>query len=146
MHRLPLVAALILSLAPLAGCDDPPEEPAAVAEEAETPVPELTVAEVARRVAAGECTPIDANSAETRAEHGTLPGARLLTSSQQYDVDAELPADRAQALVFYCANERCSASDKAARRALSAGYASVHVMRAGITGWKDAGHDTAPAS
>src|SRR5262245_24009335 len=111
-----------------AGCD----------RDASAAVPELTVDEVARRVDTDDCIPVDANSPETRAEYGTLPNARLLSSSSRYDVAHELPADKASNLVFYCGGTRCTASDAAAARARQAGYENVSIMRAGIRGWVDA--------
>jgi len=100
---------------------------------------ELTPAQVAELVAADKITLCDANTPKVRREHGVVSGARLLTSSSSYDVATELPADKKSTLVFYCANPRCTASDAAAKRARAAGYTDVHVMRAGIMGWVEAG-------
>lgn len=127
-RAIPMLALPLL----LAACG---EEEAA----AETPIPERTVEQVAAGLAAGDLVVFDANSAETRAEHGIVPGARLLTSSSQYDVEAELPDDTSASLVFYCGNTNCRASDGAAERAREHGYANVSVMRAGIAGWVEAG-------
>jgi len=78
----------------------------------------------------------DANGAETYAEHH-VPGATWV----HYDaITADvLPADHATSLVFYCANEHCSASHAAADSAIDLGYTDVAVMGAGIQGWVDAG-------
>lgn len=86
----------------------------------------------------------DANNAETREGAGVVPGARLL-ASYKYDAAKELPADKKKALVFYCANEMCMASHKAAEAALDAGHTDVSVMTAGIFGWRKAGQPCAPA-
>lgn len=107
---------------------------------------ELSVDEVAKILAAGKGTACDANGAPLRKSHGTLPGARLLTSAASYDAAKELPADKEKLLVFYCANTRCTAAESAAERAMKAGYKNVAVMRAGIMGWKDAGQSTSPAT
>ena len=80
-------------------------------------------------------TVIDANSADTRAKHGVIPGAVLLTSYRDYDVAGELPADTSRRLVFYCYNALCGAAAEAARKAVGAGYTDVAVMPAGIKGW-----------
>lgn len=85
----------------------------------------------------------DANDSEFRAREGVLPGAKLLTSFNEYDVAKELPAAKDTQLVFYCANSRCQASHMAARRAVDAGYAHVAVMGEGLLGWKAAGQKTA---
>lgn len=89
----------------------------------------------------GQAALFDANPRELYDEHH-LPGARWVP----YDgVTAEvLPEDKAQALVFYCANPRCSASHVAARSALELGHTSVHVMPDGIFGWVEAGRPTEP--
>jgi rhodanese-related sulfurtransferase len=79
----------------------------------------------------------DVNVESTRNHVGVVPGAQLLD-----DTDADLkrmPADKGTTLVFYCANTYCSASEDAAQRALSAGYAHVAVMVDGVYGWRKAG-------
>jgi rhodanese-related sulfurtransferase len=77
----------------------------------------------------------DANNADTRGKYGVVPGAVLLSDYKKYDLAKVLPSDKKKALVFYCANEQCMASHKAAERAAKAGYADVSVMRDGIMGW-----------
>jgi rhodanese-related sulfurtransferase len=81
----------------------------------------------------------DVNVESTRTSVGIIPGAKLLSSSSDYDVAKELPASKASKLVFYCANTRCTASHSAAERAMAAGYKDVSVMVDGVYGWKDAG-------
>ena len=110
---------------------------------ADAPIRERTVQEVATLLESGGVTVVDANHPQTRTERGIIPGARLLTSSSQYDPARELPADRNSALVFYCGGVQCRASDGAARRAANAGYRDVSVLRAGIAGWREAGRPTA---
>lgn len=87
----------------------------------------------------------DANSPETYAA-GHVPGATWV----DYDgvTAAVLPADPATPVVFYCANEHCSASHVAAEAAVGLGYTSVAVMGAGIEGWRAAGQpvETAEAA
>ena len=46
----------------------------------------------------------DANTGDFRAKEGIIPGAKLLSSFNHYDVGKELPADKDATLVFYCAN------------------------------------------
>jgi rhodanese-related sulfurtransferase len=84
----------------------------------------------------------DANGPETRAASGIIPTAVLLPSASEYDV-ALLPKDKASAVVFYCANEKCTASHTAAKRAVTAGHTNVAVLGAGIKGWVDAGKSVA---
>jgi hypothetical protein len=47
---------------------------------------------------------LDANVVPTRERYGVIPGARLLSSYDNYDVATELPAAKNAKLVFYCAN------------------------------------------
>ena len=100
--------------------------------------PELSVADVATALREKRATVLDANGLETRQKYGVVPGAVLLSDHRNYAL-SELPSDKSQALVFYCGGTQCRASDAAASRALSAGYASVSVMREGIKGWVSAG-------
>lgn len=132
LFRHALIPFALLALAACGG-----EEEAA----AEAPIAERSVSEVAAGIEAGELVVFDANSEATRAEHGIVPGARLLTSSSRYEL-SELPANTASALVFYCGNTDCRASDGAAERARENGYENVSVMRAGIAGWVEAGQAT----
>ena len=81
----------------------------------------------------------DANGADTRSDYGIIPGARLLSHYEDYEV-TELPAEKSRKLVFYCASEMCSAAPSAARKAIAHGYPDVHVLPAGIKGWVKANH------
>ncbi len=81
----------------------------------------------------------DANTESTRNKVGIIPGAQLLSSASDYKVETILPKEKNASLVFYCANEQCTASHTAAERAMKAGYTDVSVMVDGIYGWKDAG-------
>jgi hypothetical protein len=45
----------------------------------------------------------DVNLHDVRAKYGVIPGARLLSSADGYDL-SELPADKHAKLVFYCTN------------------------------------------
>ena len=88
----------------------------------------------------------DANNAKTRGELGVVPGAQLLSSYRDYDLEAELGADQGRKLVFYCHSEMCSAAAEAARRAIAGGYTDVSVLAAGIEGWREAGQPVAHPS
>lgn len=46
----------------------------------------------------------DANGDAFRKRYGVIPGAAMLSHFKKYAL-SELPADKAAALVFYCANE-----------------------------------------
>jgi rhodanese-related sulfurtransferase len=112
-------------------------------EDKKASIQKVTVDQLASLLSSKMVSPVDANGAKTRETWGSIPGAILLTSSSQYDVSKELPADKSQKLVFYCANTRCGAAEGAAKRALEAGYQDVNVLPVGIAGWKEAGQKTA---
>ena len=100
----------------------------------------LTVTELTTLASAGsELVLCDANNEETRIKFGVIPGAQLLTNYRDYDPAVELPADKAQRLVFYCHSEMCGAAAGAARKAVAAGHTDVLVMPEGIKGWVAAG-------
>ncbi len=104
-------------------------------------IPEISVEDADEALQSGAFA-VDANSENTRKSNGTVPGAIILSSSSEYDL-AQLPEDKRKDLIFYCSNTKCTASDAAAERASANGYQSVHIMREGIAGWKEAGKATA---
>ncbi len=141
------VAFAVVALA--LGCNSRPSEPKATertekAPTAEQQLAELSVPAVAAALKDKKVIAVDANGAETRQKYGVVPGALLLSDHRSYAL-TELPSDKSSALVFYCGGTQCRASDAAATRAASAGYASVSVMRDGIRGWVDAGQPTTSA-
>lgn len=133
MRVLGIAAVLVLVLAG-GGCARRADEPAGVAE--------VTVEQLAARLARGDARAVDANGAPTRQRFGVIPGALLLSDYETF-LPAELGPDKAKGLVFYCANEHCGASHEAAVRAVAAGYRDVAVLPAGIAGWAKAGQQTA---
>jgi rhodanese-related sulfurtransferase len=140
MHLRNTLLAFGLALAACnnASKDTKPSDKSATAA---APLREVSVSDVENFVKAKSATIVDANGPETREKMGVVPGAILLTSSHGYAL-SELPPAKHTKLVFYCGGTLCRASDSAAKRAVSAGYADVSVMRAGIKGWKDAGQPT----
>jgi rhodanese-related sulfurtransferase len=100
----------------------------------------VSVDELDRMLASHACRPVDANGSATRQRMGVIPGAILLGDN---DVLDNLPADKNQRLVFYCANPACGASHEAAAKAILAGYTQVKVLPDGIAGWVKAGKKTA---
>lgn len=132
---VPFALAAAVALLALSACDTAKTTD----EAAEAKV--ITVAELAAGVEKGAITPCDSNGEDTRKEHGTLPGAVLLSSYAEYDV-AELPKDKSRPLAFFCSSEKCSAAPKAAEKALAAGYTDVRWLKVGIKGWKAEGQKT----
>jgi rhodanese-related sulfurtransferase len=77
-------------------------------------------------------TVVDVNSDE-RFRQGHVPGALHLNGAEY--TEADLPADKTSAVVFYCSNALCRKAPNAARRAMQMGYTDVRVMASGIRGW-----------
>jgi rhodanese-related sulfurtransferase len=77
-------------------------------------------------------TVVDVNSRQSWMK-AHVPGALSLDPAGYGDAD--LPAAKDAALVFYCSNPLCRKAPNAARRAEKMGYGNVKVMSAGITGW-----------
>lgn len=102
-------------------------------------IKEITIKEVQQYVQTKPANVVilDANNEDARKSAGTIPGAILLSSYNQYSL-SELPKDKNSTLVFYCYNSYCQASHAAAERALTAGYTNATVLKAGIDGWNKA--------
>jgi rhodanese-related sulfurtransferase len=145
MSKSKTLACAAVALALGVGCksrpsaSEPTEKIAAAAA-----LTELSVPQVAAALKDKSAVVVDANNPETREKFGVVPGALLLTDHRGFAL-SELPRDKAQPLVFYCGGTQCRASDAAANRAASAGYAKVSVMRDGIKGWVAAGQPTTSA-
>lgn len=127
MRRILLALVLVSSAA---ACDRADKKPASHAAE----LPTISVEELAAKLPEKAARAVDANGDKTRKDFGIIPGAILLTDYETYAA-SELPADRGQPLVFYCANEQCGASHEAAAKAVALGYKNVKVLPAGILGW-----------
>ena len=141
------VLALAAALAGAAGCNKTPDAKPGDAPSAEVdkePFGRMTVDELDKRIADAKAGKgavfVYDNNHKDRFEKSHIPGAKWV----KFDAvsQADLPADKEAALVFYCANEQCGASHKAAARAVVAGYTDVKVLPAGIAGWKKAGKPT----
>ena len=96
----------------------------------------ISPAELHRRIRDSEpVTVLDVNAPDRWAQ-AHVPGARNLDPVSYGE--GELPPDRSATLVFYCSNRMCSKAPRAASRARKMGYRNVHVMSAGIGGWRTA--------
>lgn len=131
--RAPLLLLLALGVS---GCARHEPAPVPVTEDA-SPVPTTTIDAVAQRLGQAQFFLYDANPRDMY-DRGHIRGAQWVKfNAVTRDL---LPADQSAQLVFYCANEMCSASHDAARSALALGFTHVEVMPAGYFGWKRAGH------
>lgn len=66
---------------------------------------EVSVAELSQMVDQGKVKLYDVNNDDFRKDNGKLPGAVLLASSHNYDLSV-LPADKKEAIAFYCSSRR----------------------------------------
>lgn len=129
-----LLFTTLLALAAIAGCSKQTDGAADRASK----IPTISIDDLDKKLASGECRAVDANGNATRKKLGVIPGAVLLSDSDTFNA-GELPPDKAKGLVFYCTNQQCGASDEAAVKAIAAGYTNVKVLPDGIAGWKNAG-------
>lgn len=93
----------------------------------------LTLAEVEAKLGQHNVWLFDANPREMY-ERGHLPKATWVP----FDAITPdlLPPKKDATLIFYCANELCTASHDAAKTAIALGYANTFVMPEGYFGWK----------
>lgn len=137
----PMRTLLLSMILAIAACSTSSTKTETTAQQREVNIPTVTVDELDSKLAAGGSQAVDANLDTTRKKLGVVPGAVLLTDSQNFQL-TELPSDKSKELVFYCANPQCGASHQAAAKAIAAGYANVRVMPEGIAGWVKAGKKT----
>lgn len=143
MKKLILSAAVALTFAVPAvalACEGEGHDKTAQVSEKPT-VKEVTVDQLAALQKEKKAVVLDANQPDFRTKNGVIPDAKLLSSAVKYDAK-ELPEAKDSKLVFYCANTKCTASHKAAERAIESGYVDVNVLPVGLQGWKTAGQPT----
>ncbi len=95
MNRLALLTLAALLLGGLASAAEPKEKFRLI---------ELSELESMQKDARAPVTVLDANDTEFREKNGVIPGAKLLSSFDKYDISKELPASKDAPLVFYCSN------------------------------------------
>ncbi len=135
-----LLVLSLMAVTAVAGCSTKPSGDA-TADHGGARLATVTVDQLDTMLSKNEAEPVDANGLETRRRMGVIPGARLLSDSETFNL-SELPANKDKPLVFYCANTSCGASHGAAEKARIAGYTNVKVLPDGIAGWVKAGKKT----
>lgn len=112
----------------------------AIVNDARSRVRECTVADVARRIEAGEAFHLLDVREESEFARGRLPGAKHLGKGIiERDIETAIP-DRAAPIVLYCGGGYRSAL--AADNLQKMGYTAVISMDGGYSGWKSAGYET----
>lgn len=64
-------------------------------------LPDVSVEELAKGLAAKQMVAVDCNSDKTRKKYGVIPGAIQIYDEEAYAA-SELPPDKSTKLVFYC--------------------------------------------
>lgn len=72
--------------------------------------------------------------------HSHLPGARLFPHDQARELAGQLLAEKAAAIVVYCASTTCLNSHQAAQALTELGYTNVRVYVEGKADWQAAGY------
>jgi len=93
-----LLFAAAVALVGVGGCAKDKTDSSA---EKAVEVPNLSMDEVEKGLAAKQLVAVDCNGDKTRKKLGVLPGAILLEDEEAF-VASDLPADKATKLVFYC--------------------------------------------
>ena len=99
--------------------------------------PDITINDLKAAMASKSVTLLDANGSDSYKE-GHIPGA-IDFSSTKGKLAKVLPKDKGALIVAYCGGPQCQAYESAAKAAEKLGYTNVKHLRAGISGWHDAG-------
>jgi rhodanese-related sulfurtransferase len=99
--------------------------------------PDITINDLKAAMASKSVTLLDANGSDSYKE-GHIPGA-IDFSATKGKLAKALPKDKAALIVAYCGGPQCQAYESAAKAAQKLGYTNVKHLRAGISGWQDAG-------
>ena|SRR5688572_25512763 len=106
--------------------------------------PEISIDDLKKAIEAKEVTVIDVNGTDSYKD-GHIPTA-IDFEAEKEAIKEKLPADKAALIVAYCGGPQCGAYKNATKVALDLGYTNVKHLKAGISGWKDAGEKTEKAS
>ena len=99
--------------------------------------PDITIDELKSAIASKSVTLLDANGTDSYKE-GHIPGAVNFESAKAH-LAKVLPKDKNALVVAYCGGPQCQAYQSAAKAAEKLGYKNVKHLKAGISGWHDAG-------
>jgi rhodanese-related sulfurtransferase len=136
-----VVVLVVLSLAGAAGCAQKTEEAKPTVSSTTESFGRLTIDELEVKMKEAKegklALFIYDNNDKERYSKGHIPGATWVKPDA---VNASvLPTDKDAMLVFYCANEQCSACHDGASAALKLGYKKVYILPSGIKGWEKSG-------
>jgi rhodanese-related sulfurtransferase len=106
--------------------------------------PEISLADLKGAIASKKVTVIDVNGTGSWKD-GHIPGAIDFATSKD-KLAKLLPKEKSALVVAYCGGPGCSAYAAAAKVAKQLGYTNVKHLKAGISGWKEAGEKTEKGS
>ena len=104
---------------------------------------DISVEDLKKAIDEGSVTVIDVNGTDTYAE-GHIPGAIDFEANAD-KLEEKLPKEKDALIVAYCGGPQCNAYKAAAKKAVAMGYTNVKHLSAGISGWKNAGHEVEKA-
>ncbi|UCH74566.1 MAG: hypothetical protein JSU82_01545 [Rhodospirillales bacterium] len=87
-----------------------------------------------------DVTIIDSRPTRKKYDIGHVPGAISIPNTFFDKLVDKLPADKDQALIFYCGGLKCPLSHKSAYKAEALGYTNVMVFAEGFPAWKSNGN------
>lgn len=106
--------------------------------------PEITLKDLKSAIASKKVTLIDVNGTGSWKD-GHIPGAIDFDASKD-KLAKLLPKEKTALVVAYCGGPQCGAYAAAAKVAKQLGYTNVKHLKAGISGWKEAGEKTEKGS
>src|SRR5688572_33332769 len=106
--------------------------------------PEISIDNLKQALEEKKVTVIDVNGTDSY-KSGHIPTA-IDYEAEKEAIKEKLPADKDALIVAYCGGPQCGAYKAATKVALDLGYTNVKHLKAGISGWKDAGEKTEKAS
>ena len=98
---------------------------------------DISIGDLKNAMASKSVTLLDANGSDTYKE-GHIPGAIDFNANKSH-LAKVLPKDKSSLIVAYCGGPQCQAYEAAAKAAEKLGYTNVKHLKAGISGWHDAG-------
>lgn len=98
----------------------------------------LSTFELKKIVDSGKAVLLDARSAKYDDGY-RIPGAKSLTSESTPEEIAAIIPSKDSAVVTYCSNLKCPASEALAKHLKTLGYTNVKEYPEGIAGWREAG-------
>ena len=110
---------------------------------AEPTYSDISIADLKAAIENKSVTLIDVNGTDSYRD-GHIPGA-INFEAVGSKLETVLPKDKDALVVAYCGGPQCSAYKAATSKALALGYTNVKHLKAGISGWKEAGEKTESA-